>query len=222
MTQPTPSAVTRDSLEHLPLDSPVTVAVTRRALKGKEAELESEIFEIIRRAMRARGHLGANIFKTKQDGSTWIHVIFKFNSTKNMLTWEASPDCINHLKIIDSLSDGPPEMQFVEGLEAWFEIPDARQVDSPPNWKMAIITWLALYPSLIIYDQLEPVYLKEIYHLYARMVLNTIIIISALTWVLLPGLSRLLRKWLYPGLYQEKPPMLHLKQTKPDIKRPPE
>ena len=36
------------------------------------------------------------------------------------------------------------------GLDTWFTLPDMpAPVKPPPKWKMALVTWLALFPMVI-------------------------------------------------------------------------
>ena len=51
----------------------------------------------------------------------------------------------------------------------------------PANWKMAIVTWVALLPLAI-----------------ALAHMSTAIPVALLTWLVMPALTRLLYRWLYP------------------------
>ncbi len=67
-----------------------------------------------------------------------------------------------------------------------------------PVWKMALLTWLGLWPTVTammlgVRPRLEglPVALQTL--------LLTAIIVPLMTWVVMPLLTRLFRGWLQPG-----------------------
>ena len=92
-----------------------------------------------------------------------------------------------------------PAGQYSEtrtGLETWFTLPDKPAPAKPPaNWKMAITTWVALFPMVValayIFAPFRLPFLVEVS-------LSTAIPVAMLTWVVMPALTRLLDGWLYP------------------------
>jgi antibiotic biosynthesis monooxygenase (ABM) superfamily enzyme len=93
------------------------------------------------------------------------------------------------------LTIGEPVYRQLHGLEAWFRNPNQPE---PPQWKMALLTFIAVWPvSMAVPALLTP--------LIGRSVSNTIFagavaagIVVVLTWFAMPLLVRLARKWLYP------------------------
>jgi antibiotic biosynthesis monooxygenase (ABM) superfamily enzyme len=100
------------------------------------------------------------------------------------------------LREADAVSAAGPSSQVRSGLETWFTLPGVPMPAKPPaNWKMAIVTWVALLPLVIalayIFAPFRLPFLVEVS-------LSTAIPVSLLTWVVMPALTRLLYRWLYP------------------------
>jgi antibiotic biosynthesis monooxygenase (ABM) superfamily enzyme len=55
---------------------------------------------------------------------------------------------------IEPMVEGEPTYRQLEGLEAWFRNPHAPM---PPRWKMALLTWIAVWPvSMLVPAILMP------------------------------------------------------------------
>jgi antibiotic biosynthesis monooxygenase (ABM) superfamily enzyme len=92
-----------------------------------------------------------------------------------------------------TLTEGDPEYRELHGLEAWFRSPH----HPPPRWKMAMVTLLGVYPvSLLIGIGLSST-LKKL-PLALNLLVASAIIVSMLTWVVMPLVTRLLHGWLNP------------------------
>jgi antibiotic biosynthesis monooxygenase (ABM) superfamily enzyme len=65
-----------------------------------------------------------------------------------------------------------------------------------PRYKQAVITWLGVYPPLTLtLAVLGPV--METWPLPLRTLLVTILLVPALTWLILPFLTRVFRGWMF-------------------------
>ena len=65
----------------------------------------------------------------------------------------------------------------------------------PPRYKQAIVVWLGAYPLItLILGALGP--FMEGWPLVARTFVVSALMVVGLTWVVLPALNRLLRRWL--------------------------
>ena len=112
-----------------------------------------------------------------------------------MEIWDNSPDVQKLLKEANRYSTR--HYETATGLETWFVLPDLKTV-VPPRWKMAIVVFIAAYTtSLLSRSFLSPVFSG--WPLVASTIISTTILVVSLTYFALPVLSRLLRRWLYPG-----------------------
>jgi antibiotic biosynthesis monooxygenase (ABM) superfamily enzyme len=67
---------------------------------------------------------------------------------------------------------------------------------SPPRYKLAIVTWLAVYPTITaMLAVFEPLGLQT--PMPVRTLLLTIVLVPLMVFVLVPILSRALAKWLW-------------------------
>ena len=80
----------------------------------------------------------------------------------------------------------------MSGLETWFDIPG-----SPPRWKMAATTLAAAYPIAYLVLRFAGPHEGGL-PASVRALITVAILVPALTWVVMPRLTRLLRGWLYP------------------------
>jgi uncharacterized protein len=113
-----------------------------------------------------------------------------------MEIWDNSQDVQKLLKEANRYSTR--HYETATGLETWFVLPDLKTVVPPPRWKMAIVVFIAAYmTSLLSRFFLSPLFGE--WPLIASTVIFTTILVVSLTYIVLPLLSRLLRRWLYPG-----------------------
>jgi antibiotic biosynthesis monooxygenase (ABM) superfamily enzyme len=73
----------------------------------------------------------------------------------------------------------------------------SKKASVPPRWKMALLTWIAFWPTSIFVSQiLRPTLLRTFPHVLAAG-LAAAIMVAILFWVAMPLLTRLARRWLY-------------------------
>ena len=66
---------------------------------------------------------------------------------------------------------------------------------SPPRHKLALLTWLGAYPVItLILALLGPAIVQ--WPLALRTLLLSVLMVVTLTWLVMPGLTRVLRPWL--------------------------
>jgi uncharacterized protein len=67
----------------------------------------------------------------------------------------------------------------------------------PPRYKLAVITWLAVYPAITaVVAVFEPIGLLNT-PVPIRTLLLTIVLVPIMVYVLVPVLSRVLAEWLH-------------------------
>jgi antibiotic biosynthesis monooxygenase (ABM) superfamily enzyme len=175
----------------------VTVSVVRNAKPERRAEFEEWISGLIELAARFPGYLGAVVFRPIDPDDTAYRVVFKFDSAGNLKRWEHSKERRECLHRGEPLQQGPLEMQVLTGLEAWFALPAKEGRPPPPRHKMAVVTWLAVYPLLTTIFFVLGSFLVQL-PLPLRTLLMTLIMVPTMFYVVMPGMTRLFVKWLYP------------------------
>jgi antibiotic biosynthesis monooxygenase (ABM) superfamily enzyme len=92
--------------------------------------------------------------------------------------------------------EGEPIYRKLDGLEAWFREPKAAM---PPRWKMALLTWIAVWPvSMAVPALIVPWWPASIPTVFLAG-LGAALIVVVLTWVAMPFLVKVARPWLHPA-----------------------
>jgi antibiotic biosynthesis monooxygenase (ABM) superfamily enzyme len=93
---------------------------------------------------------------------------------------------------------GPMRTSFVTGLETWFTLPGQPGAPPPPPYKMALLTWITIFPLITAIVALTGPLLESL-PVAVRLAITTALTVPLMTWVVMPRVTRLLRGWLYPG-----------------------
>lgn len=166
---------------------PVTVVVTRRVLPGREESFARWFEQLGAAAGSIPGYRGVTVLA---DPGGTRHIVERFADETALKAWEASPDRSRLIAEADTFSSA--ERQSLSGLETWFDVPGA-----PPRWKMAATTFAAAYPvAYLVLRFIGPH--ETTWPASLRALATVAILVPALTWILMPRLTRLLRRWLYP------------------------
>jgi antibiotic biosynthesis monooxygenase (ABM) superfamily enzyme len=173
---------------------PVTVMFTWDVEPGREAAFESWAHGVNDTASAYPGHLGATWLRAEGSRHRY-YTILNFSDENRLNTWMDSDEREEWLRRVDGIAT--EHRHRTTGMETWFSLPD-RSVHAPPRWKMALVTFAGVYPlSLIL--QVTAVPVAKAWPLPLRGLVFPAILVPLLTYLIMPGLSRLLRRWLYPG-----------------------
>lgn len=175
---------------------PVTVTVARRVAPGREHEFEDWYDGIIGAASRHPGFLGAGILRPHRTGEDW-HVVYRFADAEALRRWEASDERARWLREADDLIEETTGVQRVSGLETWFAMP-GRTAPAPARWKMFLVTLAAIIP-LVLLMNLAVLPLIGGWPLVARTLVFSGTLTGLMTWVVMPRMTRLFRRFLYGG-----------------------
>jgi uncharacterized protein len=174
-------------------DDPVTVAVSFKVKAGHEADFESWAHDITTAAADFPGFLGASWIRS---GSTF-QVVYRFADHTLFHAWHESKERASFLKQLGTVANLVTD-EHLTGLETWFQLPEQPGRPAPPRWKMAITTWVGVFPLLAILQWLIGPQIVS-WPLVARVMLLTLIIVGLMTYVVMPRLARFLQRWLYPA-----------------------
>ncbi len=173
----------------------VTVVVSRRVFPGKEKEYEEWVRRMIALATEAPGSTNVTMLAPEQGKPGLHHLVIRFADEVSMHTFETSYDRQKLSHEADAFSQRI--RQEATGLETWFAIPECPELAAPPHWKMAAVTFLAVYVMSVAIIRLVQ-WLFTGLNFYLETVLVAALLVSILTWVVMPFLSqRVFRKWLY-------------------------
>ncbi|ACK65735.1 Antibiotic biosynthesis monooxygenase [Rippkaea orientalis PCC 8801] len=173
------------------------VAITRHVKPGSEVAFEEAVKGVILAASTFPGYIGGEVLYPQTKRGAW-QLILRFETPVHREQWEKSPICQGWIARADALTIGPPNVVRVNGLEAWFTLPEVGNTLPPPKWKTAIVSAIGIYPVISV----VPMLLKPItggLPPWLATLVTIAIIMPLMTWVIMPQITRLFQQWLYPS-----------------------
>jgi uncharacterized protein len=177
-------------------DGPITTTVTRRVKPGHEAFYEQFLKGIIAAASEFPGHLGVEVFRPQSATDGEYRIVYRFDNAQHLRQWLDSDEHAAWLERAEPHVVGPMRTSFVTGLESWFTLPDRPGTPPPPPYKMALITWITIFPLITGIVVVAGPLINGL-PLALRLGITTAVAVPLMTWVVMPRVTRLLRGWLY-------------------------
>ena len=178
-------------------DGPVTTTVTRRVKPGHEAAYEAFLAGISGAARAFPGYLGVEVFRPAPGRGGEYRIVYRFDSLTHLRAWLDSVEHAAWLARAEPHVAGPMRTQVLTGLEGWFTLPTQPGLPPPPPYKMAILTWVTIFPLITLVVVATAPLLGSL-PLVLRLAVTTGVTVPLMTWVVMPRMTRLLRRWLYP------------------------
>lgn len=178
----------------------VMMLVSRRVKTGHEAEFERVMEQFIDTAVQFPGCLGGQLVHPGDEvdiDDDLYHAVLAFTDPENLRAWQNSPERLLGLAAAAAYIEGQAVVREVSGLAHWFQAATPRQV-APPRWKVAVVTWFGIFPTVYLLFVLLGGVLGS-WPLLARIALLTVLVVTLMTWVVAPQLTRLFKPWLYPS-----------------------
>jgi antibiotic biosynthesis monooxygenase (ABM) superfamily enzyme len=129
---------------------PVTATVTRRVKPGHEAPHEEFWAGISGAAKAFPGYLGEEVFRPAGGGGGEYRILYRFDSPDHLRGWLDSRERAAWLARAEPLVVGPMRAQYLTGLEGWFILPAQPGAPPPPPYKMAVLTWVTIFPLITL------------------------------------------------------------------------
>ena len=175
---------------------PLTVQISRTVRPGRESEFEKRVRAFVPIALEFPGHLGVQVVKPAPGAGREYLVIIRF---ANRALWErflASEAYTDFREEIEPLLEKPSEVREMCGLESWFTLP-GEPLGPLPKWKMALVTLLGVYPTSLLLGATVAPRLRDLPMWLSGLVMAASIVV-ALTWLVMPLVTRLFHRWLHP------------------------
>lgn len=178
--------------------APVTVVVRRLVRPGAEGAFEAAMQEFIRFALAFPGNRGIHV--VRPDGSSRHYtVVDRFADRAARRDFKEAPEYRQWMRRLGELTDGEPYMEELGGLAGWFAPPLGPRVAPPARIKMALVTFVGVYPLTSLLPQFFTRLLPGWHPLLVNVV-TTAAIVAALTWLVMPLLIRALSPWLFRAI----------------------
>jgi uncharacterized protein len=183
-------------------DDPVTVLYSRRVKPGREADFEAWARGIVAAARQFPGHLGASVLDAP--GSREYHILFTFADRRSLRAWLDSDERRRWLVRVGELLEADRGLQQLTGLETWFKLPGSNvpTMTPPPRWKMWLVSLVAVYPLVLAFQVLVVPRMARL-PLPLRALVFPLVLLTLITFVVMPMVTRALRRWLGPRHDQE-------------------
>ena len=201
-------------------DPPVTFSARWRVAPGRELEFEQVLDGMVREAATYIGHLGVNIFHPTSAAHSEFHIIVKFDALSNLRRWLDSGARLDWLEKAEPFELAPPAVQVLTGLETWFALPGHQPLLAPARYKMWLVSWLAVFPLVVVIRAtLGPLFLDHLPLAVQALILSGILV-PLMTFVVMPRMTRVFSRWLYPCFHQGEPQEVVVSQGGSTSKRP--
>lgn len=172
----------------------IHVAVTCQVRHGRETEFQAALREFLQTSFNHQSVLGASML-TPLPGSDQREygVLRTFASEAEHDAFYASPLFRAWEERARTMTEGEMVRRRLDGLEAWFRSPQG----PPPRWKMAVATFLGVYPTSLLLNLTVGPWTRG-QPLLLGMVAFDVAMVTLLTWAVMPLVTRLLDSWLQP------------------------
>jgi len=143
------------------------------------------------------GYLGSEVLKPGDPSGTEYHIIYRFERLSDLQRWEDSDELRDWCGRVESFQEGQAQRHVVTGPERWFVLPPSGDAPPPLRFKLVAITWLAIYPLItaVFYFFGEPL---QRLPLGIRTLVVTLIVVPVMLYVVMPIMTPLFERWLYP------------------------
>jgi antibiotic biosynthesis monooxygenase (ABM) superfamily enzyme len=179
-------------------DPPVTAVASRRVKRGREREFEEWVSGILAEARKAPGYLGSEVLRPSDDPEDDEYkIFFRFDHASNLHAWEDSEERRHWLRKSRPLLQEEEKVHVLTGLETWFTLPSKPGEPAPPRYKMVVVTWLGVFPIVTVIFSVFGQWLNTLPTL-VRTLVFTAVMVTLMTYVVMPRMTRLFSSWLYP------------------------
>lgn len=177
---------------------PVLIVVRRRVKLGMEKAFEAAMSEFIAFALAFPGNQGIHVVRPDAKNSRDYIVFDRFSDASAREVFKTSPAYQEWMRRLGAFTEGEPAMEELGGVGGWFTLPDRQTGQVPSRTRMALVTFLGVFPLTSTIPPASAVILKGL-HPLATGAIATALIVAALTWVVMPMLTQLFRPWLLPA-----------------------
>jgi uncharacterized protein len=191
----TPSQIAARDLPRADMVTSVIEHEVRPAFKAKYEEWLKAITPI---AGRFPGHQGISIVRPVE-GSTRYTLLLRFATLEHTQNWLQSTARKVLIAEVEPYLTRAENIEFNTGLEFWFKPPAGK--GAPSALKQSIVTLTVLYPLTLIVPKFWNMVAQIAPLLSNPFVSNLFVdatIVGLLTYVVMPPVSRLVSRWLYP------------------------
>ena len=174
----------------------VHIAITRQVKPGMERAFEDALREFARESLREPGTTGVHMIGPVPSSVSGEYGILRsFDSESACQAFYDSEMFRQWDERAAQFVIGGWTRRRLHGLEVFFQ--DVRG-GPPPKWKMAAVTWLGVFPAVILWSSVLPKLLSGMPWLITTAIVNAFVV-ATLAWIAMPLLTRMFSQWLSPS-----------------------
>jgi antibiotic biosynthesis monooxygenase (ABM) superfamily enzyme len=179
----------------------VSVLMSRNIKPGCEEKFWALDQQIQRAIKDVPGFLSVNHFPTTTRNATdkeelAIITIAQFDNIDSLMHWEESPMRAQLFEQQAELVIGDSRRRSITGLEGMFAPSQDLQPTPPKRHKMALMIVVVIFGQLVLLRPVINYLLPQVPELLRSLIL-VVIQVTAMSYFIMPRLTRLLSKWLY-------------------------
>jgi len=179
------------------IDETVTVVVTRKVKQGRESQYEDWLRRFLNESKSMKGYIGSTIQKPPP-GSTEYTSIFRFDTVDNLRKFEESELRSRYLREVVDYVEADAVWKKYSGLEFWFSPPKGATIPQPSRFRMALVMIAVVFGLVVSIGQVVGMVAAEVPP-YIRLFVTISIEIFLMTYILMPRITSLLSRWIYPS-----------------------
>jgi hypothetical protein len=175
--------------------SQIHVAIIRQVKPGMEQAFEDALREFARQSLGAPGTTGVHMIgPVSGTHSGQYGILRSFESEAACQAFYDSEIFRRWDEHAAQFVIGGWTRRRLNGLEAFFR---GDRSGPPPTWKMASVTWLGVFPSVLLWSSVLPKLLSGLPSLVITAIVNAFVV-ATLAWIALPLLTRVFSGCLSP------------------------
>lgn len=181
------------------IDSGATAVITHSVKDGFQSGYENWLNEIEPVVKAQKGILDVQVVRPISGMTSTYTIILRFNTHENLLNWLHSQDRKRLIEKAQPLLTTNDKFHISSGLDFWFT-PEGAKAKLPIRWKQFLITWSAIYPSVLFVSILILPILHKIgipTYLYTDVLLVSGLVTFLMVYVIMPRYTRLIQNWLF-------------------------
>lgn len=168
--------------------------VRRRARPGCVEAYEALVRAMFDEARKFPGYLSAELIPPETPGGEY-QIVQRFATAADLERWQASPERLSWMEKLAPVADGDPEYRLLHGLDAWFAPAAVAVPRTPPRWRLTLVSWLGIYPTVTFLLTVVAPHL-DFLPLLLRIAVITALVAVLMSYVIMPRLTRWLGGWL--------------------------
>jgi len=172
----------------------INVATIHTVKLGREQGFEKAVLNYFGNSFRESATKGALLIRPLPGSDSRTYGILRsFANQQDREAFYKSDSFIQLQQDLKPYVEEDYSRRELHGLEAFFYDPSA--VQHPPRWKMALATWLGVWPTVYVVSSLLRSQVSG-WPSFLATGLVTFFVVLALTWGVMPALTRLMKPWL--------------------------